>query len=209
MKFYPDSDYTSTNLQISALSLSLYTQNDTLNTNNTSDFVYGKSREDVDLAFYNSINGDRINRTNFTLTKNNIPIFAKNFKPASSVGIVSHTTGLFTIKDHFFRTGEELVYTPKSTFVGIGSTSMQYKSAAGIHTLPSSVFAIRQSSDTFSIATTRTLANAGTAVTFMSPGEGNAHEFAMSKSNTKGVIVVDNVIVCVDVMCNAIVVVFC
>ena len=195
LKFYPDTDYNSTNLQISAFSLSLYTENDTLNVDETLDFVYGKSREEVDLSFYNSINGDRINKTNFQLTKNNIPIFAKKFNPATSVGIVSHTTGLFTIKDHFFRTGEELVYTPRSTFVGIGSTAMQYKESAGApHVLPSSVFAIRSNSDSFYIATTRALANAGTAITFTSPGEGNAHELAMSKSNTKAVMTVDNMI---------------
>jgi hypothetical protein len=194
LKFYPDTAYTSTDIQVASLTLSLYNKNDTLNIDDTTDFVYGKSREDIGLSFYNSINGDRINRTNFILSSNKTPIFAKTFNPTASVGIVSHTTGLITIKDHFFRTGEELIYTPKSSFVGIGSTAMQYKSAAGTHILPSSVFAIRESSDTFSIATTRTLANAGTAVTFMSPGEGNAHEFAMAKSNTKSILIVDNII---------------
>ena len=147
LEFHPDTAFNSTNIQVAALTLSLYTQNDTLNTEDTSNFVYGKSREEIGLAFYNSINGDRINRTNFILSSNKTPIFAKTFNPSISSGIVNHGTGLITIKDHFFRTGEELIYTPKASFVGVGSTAMQYKSAAGVHKLPSSVFAIRKTSD--------------------------------------------------------------
>ena len=73
---------------------------------------------------------------------------------------------------------------------------MQYKESAGApHVLPSSVFAIRSNSDSFYIATTRALANAGTAITFTSPGEWNAHELAMSKSNTKAIININNFII--------------
>ena len=56
--------------------------------------------------------------TNFELRSNNTPIFAKSFDPSDS-SVLTLDTGTFNIKDHFFRTDEELIYTPKSTFVGI------------------------------------------------------------------------------------------
>ena len=83
------------------------------------------------------------------------------------------------------------MYTPGSTFVGVGSTPMLYESPSGIvDELPSSVFAIRDNEDAFQISSTR----AGTAVTFVGVGTGNMHQFAMAKSNTKSIITIDNVI---------------
>ena len=139
--------------------------------------IIGKLTQTSDIKFYNALNGDRINRRDFELTSNNVPIFAKTFDPSNS-DIVNFGTGKFTIKDHFFRNNEQLVYTPQSSFVGVGSTPMLYKHSAGFSTaLPSTVFAIKESDDVFSISTTR----AGTAVTFMDAGEGNNHQFEMSK----------------------------
>ena len=38
---------------------------------------------------------------------------------------VDYATGIITLRDHFFNTGEELLFIcSKSTFVGIGSTAM-------------------------------------------------------------------------------------
>ena len=158
--------------------------------NNPVPTVIGKITQTSDIKFYNAINGDRINRRNFELTSDGTPIFAKTFDPSNS-DIVNFGTGKFTIKDHFFRTNEQLVYTPQSSFVGVGSTPMLYKHSAGFSTaLPSTVFAIKESDDVFSISTTR----AGAAVTFMDAGEGNNHQFEMSKSLTKALITVDGLV---------------
>jgi hypothetical protein len=56
-------------------------------------------------------------------------------------------TGIFTIKNHFFNTGEELIYTPKSTFIGVGQSAIGIGSTAnylGIVTnrLPEKVYPI-------------------------------------------------------------------
>ena len=148
----------------------------------------------IKLFFYNAINGDRINRKNFTLTSGLTPIFAKSFDPATPE-IFNPATGTFNIDNHFFRTGEELIYKPNSTFVGVGSTPVQYvDGGGGINSLTSPVFVIRDGSDSFQIATTKTLALAGTAVTFVGVGTGNAHEFHMAVANTKAVITIDNLI---------------
>ena len=189
LKFTPEAAYASNTIEISALTLGLYTDTLLDNHANINDFEYGQTNETIGLQYYNSINGDRINRTNFTLNNDNTPIFAKSFNPNDS-NIVNLSTGLITIKNHFFRTNEELIYTPNSTFVGVGSTPMQYVSGAYHHQLPSTVFAIRNDFESFYISTER----GGSAVTFAGVGTGNAHELSMALSNTKGIFTIDNVI---------------
>ena len=161
------------------------------NVNIPNDLVYGNMKESTYVSTYAGINGDTGNKKQFTLKTNGTPIFAKTFNPSDST-TVNLSTGVFSIDNHFFRNNEELIYTPKSTFVGVGSTPMQYEnSSAGIvDTLPTTVFAIVQNDGSFQISTTK----AGTAVTFVSFGEGNAHQFEMAKKNEKSLISIDNVV---------------
>ena len=186
IKFYPDASFTD-NVQIHSFSECLYTTVDFVN--QAPDLLYGNSVETVNTSQYLAINGDRINKEDFVLRSNNTPIFAKTFDPANT-NILNQSTGVFSINNHFFSNGEELVYTPGSTFVGVGSTPMMYKNGSVIAELPTQVFAIVNNNDNeFSISTTKS----GTAVTFTSLGEGNAHQFAMAKRNEKTIITLDNV----------------
>ena len=186
IKFYPDASFTD-NVQIHSFSECLYTTVDFVN--QAPDLLYGNSVETVNTSQYLAINGDRINKEDFVLKSNNTPIFAKTFDPANT-NILNQSTGVFSINNHFFSNGEELVYTPGSTFVGVGSTPMMYKNGSVIAELPTQVFAIVNNNDNeFSISTTKS----GTAVTFTSLGEGNAHQFAMAKRNEKTIITLDNV----------------
>ena len=159
--------------------------------NHPNPLVFGALTQSSDLDFYNALNGDRINRRNFELTNNNTPIFAKTFDP-SDTSIVNIGSGkTFTIKDHFFRTNEELIYTPQSSFVGVGTTAMVYKIGAGSTAfLPSRVFAIRENDDKFSISITK----GGDAVTLVDAGEGNNHQFEMAKSLSKALITIDGLV---------------
>ena len=184
INFYPD------NLTgictIKTFNQCFYNLNDTQNVAN--DLEYGSIRESIDLKFFNAINGVRINRTDFELNSNNIPIFSKTFNPSNAL---DSSTGIFTINDHFFRNDEELVYKPDSTVVGVGTSSLVYKNvSAGINTVLTevgNVFCIKTGENTFQISTTR----AGTAVTFTGLGEGNAHKFTMSKRIEKSIITID------------------
>jgi len=193
LKFYPNSEFTSSAVEVAAFTLGVYSDFDVVNSDDIQDLNIGTLNQSVNLFQYNALNGDRINRTSFKLTSEKTPIFGKVFDPTNT-NILNLNTGKFNIKDHFFRTGEELVYNPYSTFVGVGSTPMQYQSAQGIDTLPASVFAIREDADNFYIATTRALANAGTGVTFVGVGTGNAHKLSMDKANTKAIIGINNII---------------
>jgi len=185
LKFYPDDQNQQIDIEI--FSKSLYSGLDFVNDYN--DLTYGAVTESINEKIYNSINGSRINRTNFELLSDNVPIFSKEFNP-NSVAIAA-TTGIFAIKDHFFVTGEELIYTPNSTIVGVGTSAMM-TSATDI--LPSTVYAIKITEDTFKVAITTTAAYSGIGTTFTSLGEGNAHRFTMKERNTKCIINVDKLV---------------
>ena len=159
---------------------------------------YGNIVETSEFKFYNSINGDRINRKQFDLKYKNIDIFKKSFNPSTTI-VSSANTGIgysaFSVEDHFFRTGEELIYTPKSTFVGVGSTPMQYTiDGSSIGILTSRVFAIRHDDNEFGIATTKAHADSGIGITVTSFGEGNAHTLEMVKSNEKALMAIDGIV---------------
>ena len=187
LKFYPDSTITS-KIDILSFNQCLYTFLDDVNI--PPNLEYGNVSESVGVSFYNAINGDRINRTQFNLTSDGYPIFAKTFDPSLSA-VLNQSTGEFTIPNHFFSNLEELVYTPKSTFLGIGASSMMIGPST---ILPSSVFVIKTDSNKFKLATTKDNAQTGTGVTFTSIGSGNAHELAMSKRNEKAVIAIDDLV---------------
>ena len=166
--------------------------------NDPDDLIYGNATESVGFKFYNAINGSRINRKQFDLKHNKIDIFKKSFNPETTI-ITSRNTAIgysaFSVKDHFFRTGEELIYTPKSTFVGVGSTPMQYTiDGSTIGILTSRVFAIYHDDDEFGIATTKAHANSGIGITVTSFGEGNAHTLEMVKSNEKALMAIDGIV---------------
>jgi hypothetical protein len=194
--FYPDSNYIGDNVSIQSYNEALYTFNDTLNIPANLDF--GTVTKSISLAQYNALDGSRINRTSFDMRNNNNPIFMKTFDPSDSE-VLDSKTGLFKIRDHFFSTGERLIYTPNSTFVGSAVTSVGIGAtlnSSGIVTtlLPSEVYAIKIDNDTFKISTREDYSLLGIAVTFTSYGFGNAHQLEMYKKSEKTIITVDGVI---------------
>jgi hypothetical protein len=80
--------------------------------------TYGRAIEEYSESFFNR--GDQLN---FELTSNGYPIYAKVFDPAK-VSTLNTSTGVFTIKNHFFNSGQELNYIPESTVVGVSSVSL-------------------------------------------------------------------------------------
>lgn len=193
LKFYPDANI-SGNFEILSFNQSFYKENDS---NIPSDLLYGNIKEKVRTNKYFALNDDDINKTDFDLFYQGVPIFAQSFNPSDS-SILNLATGEFNIP-HFFNTGEELIYTPKSTYFGISASAVGIGSTlnyVGVVTniLPSTVYAYRVSSDKFKISTRKEYALSGICVTFTSSGSGNAHEFEMFKKNEKTIISIDNVI---------------
>ena len=187
LKFYPDSGI-SQNISVQVYSEIIQTELDDIN--NAEQLTYGPVTEELLLSLYNSVNGERVNRKDFDLNHNGTPIFEKSFDPSDS-DILDTSTGIFTIPNHFFNTGERLTYEPGSTFVGVAATTIETSGGVGLST---EVYAIRLNSDQFQLASSRTNAISGTELTFTSFGGGNAHTLEMYKKMEKSIISVDGVV---------------
>ena len=120
LKFYPDNGL-SGNFEIQTYTEFLYKD---LDPDNEGQILrYGTIEESVINSQYNSINGDGNDRYDFDLKYNGTPIFTKKFNPSLS-SVLNKESGIFTIKDHFFNSGEEIIYTPGSAFAGLPVSSI-------------------------------------------------------------------------------------
>ena len=160
--------------------------------------TYGRVSQEVFLSTYDGLEGRRANKTKFDLKFEGTPIYTKIFNP-SFAGILSTTTGIFTIPNHFFNTNEELTYSFDSTVVGIAATALSIGSTtntAGIVTtiLPSTVFAKSIDENKFQLFSRREYVATGAAITFTGLGAGNAHKLTMNKQLTKTIIGLDGVV---------------
>jgi len=193
LNFYPDAGY---DVELQSFNEVFYTESDFDNV--PLDLQYGSVNQEIFLTSYDGINGTRGNKDNFNLTYQGTPIYTKTFTPSNS-NTVDLGTGLFTINNHFFNTGEELIYTPKATFVGVGESAMGIGATAnylGVVTdrLPERVYPIVITPDTFKLATRKSYANLGIAVTFTDVGLGNAHELEITNKLSKTIISLDGIV---------------
>lgn len=193
--FYPDQEF-SGNFNITSFNEIFFIENDYENI--PPNLTYGNIRESIGVSKYFSPNDNDVNKTNFTLKYQGTPIFMKTFDPSNS-SVLNLSSGEFSIPNHFFSTGEELIYRPNSTFTGIAASSVGIgatQNYAGITTniLPEKVYAIKIDNNKFKLSTRKEYANAGIYVTFTSTGSGNSHQLEMVKKNEKCIIAVDNII---------------
>ena len=195
--FYPDPEF-SGEFEILSFNQIFYTEFNSLNV--PPSLVYDNIVETLGLSTYYAINDEDNGRLSFELKYENIPIFMKKFDPSDSSVLILEDNKFF-IRNHFFNTGEELIYRPKSTFTSIPSSSIGIGTTlnnVGVNTdiLPTTVYAIRIDNDTFKLATRKEYATATPAnpVTILSTGSGNAHELEMVKKNEKSIISINNII---------------
>ena len=139
-----------------------------------------------------------INKLDFDANYQGIPVFEKSFNPSNPIQL-NPVTGTITIPDHFFQTGEELIYKPSSTFLGTGVTAVgigETMSYTGVVTnlLPPRVYPIKLDNSNFKLATTKQYAEAGIYVTFTSYGLGNSHKLEMTKKLERSLITIDSVV---------------
>ena len=195
LRFYPDSEFNSL-IKIQSFNQIFYTENDFSNT--PPNLNYGTVTQQLFLTAYDGKDGKRSDKKIFNLTHEGVPIYTKTFDPTNT-GILSTTTGIFNIPDHFFSNREELVYSPETTFVGTSATAVSIGSTtnmAGIVTtiLPSTVFAKVINKDSFQLVTRPEYINSGNVVTFTGTGSGNSHKISMAKQLTKTMIGLDGVV---------------
>ena len=193
VNFVPDSGY---DVELQSFNEVLNTANDY--DNEPDELTYGPVNQELLLDAYDGINGTRGNKDNFVIKHQGKNIYSKVFTPNNSSQL-DPVTGIFTIQDHFLNTGEELIYSPKSSFVGAASSAVGIGSTEnylGIVTdrLPSRVYPIALTPDTFRLSTKRSYANAGIYVTFTDFGLGNAHELEMTNKLSKTVISLNGIV---------------
>jgi len=119
--FHPDTAFASDVVTVQFFNQTIYTDQDQFNF--PEDLEYGNANENISNAFYGSINNFGKDRTAFDLNYKGIPIYQKTFNPSQTTNW-DKATGIFSIADHFFETGEELIYKPFSTLSGIAATSV-------------------------------------------------------------------------------------
>ena len=121
VKFHPDNEFLNDAITIQSYNQHIYTDVDEFNI--PPDFEVGTVVEELANSFYGSINVFGKDKTDFDLNYKSIPIYEKKFNPAN-LNTLNKSTGVFTIDDHFFETGEELIYTPTSTLIGVAASSV-------------------------------------------------------------------------------------
>ena len=119
--FHPDSAFASDVVTVQFFNQTIYTEQDQFNFPDP--LEYGNANEKITNAFYGSINNFGKDRTAFDLNYKGIPIYQKTFNPTQTTNW-DKATGVFSIDDHFFETGEELIYKPFSTLAGVAATSV-------------------------------------------------------------------------------------
>jgi hypothetical protein len=193
--FYPNNSI-SGEINVLAYSECLYTDIDLINS--PPNLQYGSVTESISNSRYFGSNNSNIYLLDFDLNYKETPIFQKSFNPNDSAEL-NPVTGIITIPNHFFVTGEKLNYIPSSTFIGVGYSALgigSTQNSSGIVTniLPADVYPIKLSNDTFRLSTRPDYAFAGIYVTFTSYGSGNRHILQMNKRNERTIICIDNII---------------
>tara|TARA_B100001175_G_C19512642_1_gene644948 strand:- start:35 stop:3175 length:3141 start_codon:yes stop_codon:yes gene_type:complete len=128
----------------------------------------------------------------FKLTHKGDPIFAHDFV-GSDTNVVLLGSEQFTIKNHFYITGEQLVYTDVN---GSGQIGIQHgvNGVGAATTLPKDVFVIKVDEDHFKLAATKALALSNSPIGLTTVGSGSTHSFSAIKQNSKCIVSLDNVI---------------
>ena len=147
-------------------------------------------------GFTTSIGGGIVGLSTFNLLNETNTMLHHVFDPSTAIDT---TTNLITISDHNFNTGEELFYTPSTGNIGIAAT---HSIGIGINTtvnLPSRVYVVKVTDDTFRVAM-------GLSETRLSPphtigfttvtGVGATHSLSVNDTLTltRGIITIDNII---------------
>ena len=137
-------------------------------------------------------------RRSFPLTHNNNTIFTKEFNGSDSA-VVDLTDNSVFLPNHYFVTGQELVYDTqtgiKTNFISIASTN-GFPGVGVTNTLPRSVFCIKVSEDKIKLATSaeNALKRNPVSVGFTGVGQAAGHSFTAKDANSKVIVGIDNMI---------------
>ena len=152
------------------------------------------SLETNDGVYYGT---ERDVKKSFDLTHDGYEIFQRSFDGSNS-SIVNISTNTISLPNHFFVTGEELVYTNagsgSTTAIGIGTTT--FVSVGSTDKLPASVYVIKLNNNDIKLARSAedALKSVPATLDFTSVGIGTTHSFTSKNQNAKVIVAIDNLI---------------
>ena len=129
-------------------------------------------------------------RYSFKLTHEGDPIFHKVFDGSDTTDVLLGADTI-VVDNHFFVTGEELLYQTTGGAIGIDHTSVGVGAAT---TLPQTVYAIKVDENKIKLAATPALAISGTSIGLTTVGVGTSHSLTARKQNSKCIVALDNII---------------
>ena len=137
-------------------------------------------------------------RRAFNLKHNGLPIFQRAFLGNDS-SIVNLTNNSINIPDHFFVTGEKLVYSYENSLEeSTNAIGIVTQSIAGVSTdkLPTEVFAVKLSNSAVGLATNAAAALATTpdTIDLLTLGIGTFHKLTSTNQNARALMAIDNMI---------------
>lgn len=131
----------------------------------------------------------------FDLKHKQLPIFQRTIA-GNSTSVIDIENNLIKIPNHFFVTGEELIYSYSNNNEPIGIATTVIAGIGTTDKLPNSVYAIKV--DNISIRLSDSVENAlrrtSIPLVLNSVGVGSDHKFTSKKQNSKVLISIDNVI---------------
>jgi len=169
--------------------------------NGLSEVDPGESSEVINLSNANIDTGygvytgtERDIRRDFQLTHDNNPIFRRVFDGSSS-SIVNLTENTIRVPNHFFVTGEEVVYNSQNgAAIGIATTTVS--GIGSTDKLPQTVYIVKVNDLDVKVAASASEALLSVPNTFdlTSVGVGTFHRFTAKNQNEKALISIDNII---------------
>tara|TARA_B100000745_G_scaffold255686_1_gene178407 strand:- start:10143 stop:22226 length:12084 start_codon:yes stop_codon:yes gene_type:complete len=131
----------------------------------------------------------------FELFNEGNPIFQKKFD-GSNIGIASVTQDTIELPQHFFVTGEEVIYSYDALSEPIGIASTDIPGIGVTDKLPSTLFIVKQDELLVKVASSATeaLALRPTTLDITGVGIGSGHFITAKNQNPKTLITIDNMI---------------
>ena len=168
--------------------------------------VGGETRKDLGNAqIGNDINiyegTEAMIKRRFNLQHRTDEIFRRSFD-GSSTSIVDLTNNTIQIPNHFWVSGEEVVYSVKTT-AGVGTTGdtigiskTEFSGVGTVTYIPSSVYVIKKGEDKIQLARSAqdALKNIAVPLDLTAVGVGTSHSITSKNQNTKVMVGVDNMI---------------
>ena len=140
---------------------------------------------------------DRDIKREFDLTHEGYEIFKRSFDGSNST-IVNLLENTISLQNHFFVTGEEVVYTSadSGTTAAIGIATTSFVSVGSTNKLPSSVYVVKLNNNKIKLARSAedALKYVPATLDFTSVGIGTIHTFTSKNQNAKVIVAIDNLI---------------